>query len=841
MREKQVLEELRRNKARMELEERIRFATQLAEQRPHRLRKAKEEEQKRLDEQERKASELAHLSPETLAKKELADKELTGDVPATRLPVSDQEKEPPQEELSVVELISKAKKEIDQQKKAEAKKEDGKPGTKKKVEEKPKDAEAKPDQTTTISAAAETKAKDKISPEAAAAEKAVPTESGPKRGEKAVADETGVKPKPEAQEDKTKRKGKGKKKRKRKISEEEIQESIKQTLAAMDEVKPKRRRKRTRDSGVEAPEDQDSIIKVSEFISVAELADLLGIDAGQVITKCLELGVMVSINQRLTIDTIEAVADEFGFVTEKIEEYGAEIIDRYGDTDDDLAAAVTRPPVVTIMGHVDHGKTSLLDFVRNSSIISGESGGITQHIGAYEVSVNGKEITFLDTPGHEAFTAMRARGAQATDLVVLIVAADDGVQPQTIEAISHALAAHVPIVVAINKIDKPSANPDVIKKQLAEHNILIEEWGGKYQCVEMSAKTGQGVDRLLDLILLEAEVLELKANRDRTARGVIIEAKLDKGKGAVGTVLVQSGTLRVGNLFVAGHRSGKVRAMYDERSRKVSAAPPSTPVQVIGFDGVPQAGDNFVVLTTEREVREISTKRQQLRREQEFRTQRHLTLDQIAEQIQQGKIKELNIILKADVDGSIEALSDALMKLSNAEVSVKVIHKAVGGISESDILLASASNAIIIGFHVRPTIQARELAKQEEIDIRLYDIIYSAVEEVKAALEGMLDPEITEELTSTIEVRETFKVPKIGTIAGSYVVSGKASRNDFTRVYRNDKLIQETKISSLKRFKEDVREVSSGFECGINLDDFDDIKVGDIIETYRKVETARTL
>jgi translation initiation factor IF-2 len=550
---------------------------------------------------------------------------------------------------------------------------------------------------------------------------------------------------------------------------------------------------------------------------------------------------MVSINQRLDMDTIMAVADEFEFEVEAVEEYGAEILDKYKDEEDDEKDLVHRPPVVTIMGHVDHGKTSLLDFIRKSKVAEGEAGGITQHIGAYEVSVDGKSIAFLDTPGHEAFTAMRARGAQVTDIVVLIVAADDGVQPQTVEAINHALAAQVPIVIAINKIDKPGANPDMIRQQLSDKKILVEEWGGKYQTVEVSAKTGTGVDRLLEQILLEAEILELKANPKRSARGIVIESRLDKGKGAVATVLIQNGTLRVGDLFVTGQYSGKVRAMYDERAKRVKKAPPSTPVQVVGFDGVVQAGDQLVVMDSEKEIRDISSKRQQIKREQDFRRTKHISLDQISQQIKYGKVKELNIILKADVDGSIEALTDALTKLSNEEVSVNVIHKAVGGISESDVLLATASEAVILGFHVRPTIQATELAKREEIDIRLYDIIYAAVADVKSALEGMLEPEIREERTATVEVREVFRVPKAGVIAGSYVLSGRVSRHDLTKVYREDKLIHETKLSSLKRFKEDVREVQTGFECGIGLEGFDDIKVGDIIEAFKEVETARTL
>ncbi len=802
LKEKHILEEMRRNKAKQELEERLRFATQLAEERPTRLeeaRKAKEEEEAQRDATKRLAAE------ESARKKE----------------------EAAAAEMSVVDMISQAKKQID----AEEKSAKEKRGHESKSA--PPPAEPKVEAEEVVAPKEQPKAEDKAAAsgvEEAKKKEVTPVESKPATPEK--------KPAADTQKD---RRRKGKKKKKRKISEEEIQANIKQTLAAMDETKPKRRRRKSKDVDGEMIEEEVMSIRVNEYISAAELAEELGVESGEILKACLELGMMVSINQRLDMDIIEAVADEFGFQVEKLEEYGTDIIDQYEDSAEDEAKALPRPPVVTIMGHVDHGKTSLLDYIRSSTIISGEAGGITQHIGAYEVEVGGKEITFLDTPGHEAFTAMRARGAQVTDLVVLIVAADDGVQPQTVEAINHAMAASAPVVVAINKIDKPTANIEAIKKQLADHNVLVEEWGGKYQTVEVSAKTGQGIDRLLELILLEAELLELKANPDRMASGIIIEAQLDKGKGPVGTVLVQKGTLKVGDLFVAGSFGGKVRAMYDERSKAVKKAGPSTPVQVIGFDDVPQAGDSFTVLDSEREVREISTKRRQLKREHDFRKTRHMSLDQLSQQIKHGRVKELNIILKADVDGSNEALSDALMKVSNEEVSVNVIHKAVGGISESDVLLASASEAIIIGFHVRPTTQARELAKKEEIDIRLYDIIYAAVEEVKAALEGMLDPEITEELTATIEVRETFKVPKVGTIAGSYVVSGKASRNDYIRIYREDKLLHETRLSSLKRFKEDVREVASGFECGVGLEGFDDIKIGDVFETYRQVETARKL
>jgi translation initiation factor IF-2 len=494
------------------------------------------------------------------------------------------------------------------------------------------------------------------------------------------------------------------------------------------------------------------------------------------------------------------------------------------------------------MGHVDHGKTSLLDYVRRSNVVAGEAGGITQHIGAYEVTLpDGKQITFLDTPGHEAFTAMRARGAQVTDIVVLVVAADDNVMPQTVEAISHAQAAGVPIVLAINKIDKPEANPDRIRQQLSEKGVLVEEWGGKYQSVELSAKTGKNVDQLLEKILLEAEVLDLKANPDRLARGVVIEAELDKGKGIVSTVLVQKGSLRIGDSFICGIWSGRVRAMFDERGRRVEVAHPSQPVQLIGFDGIPQAGDELVAMASERESREISMKRQQLKREQDFRQRRMITLDDISKQIKEGQVKDLRIIVKGDVDGSVEALSDSLMKLSTEEVKVVVIHKGVGGISESDVLLAAASQAVIIGFHVRPNLNARRLAESEEVDIRLYNIIYDAINEVKSALEGMLAPSISEQVLATIEVREIFKISKVGTIAGCHVQEGKIVRSNKVRLVRDGLVVFDGTIASLKRFKEDVREVEQGFECGIGLEGYNDIKVGDTIEAYTLVETKRKL
>lgn len=633
------------------------------------------------------------------------------------------------------------------------------------------------------------------------------------------------------------------------IDQKEVKETIRKTMLSMEDsiasgrasVRKKKRKEREAEEErrLEQKELELRRIAVTEFIAVSELANLMNVPVGDVISKCIELGLMVSINQRLDVETITLVADEFGFEVEFQKEYTSEALE---DTPDDPETLQSRSPVVTIMGHVDHGKTSLLDYIRRTNVVAGESGGITQHIGAYKVDVgNGKFITFLDTPGHEAFTAMRARGAQLTDIVVLIVAADDAVMPQTVEAINHAQAARVPIVIAINKVDKPGANIEKIKQQLADRNILVEQWGGKYQCVEVSAKTGLNVDNLLEVILLEADLLELKANPERHARGVVVESELDKGRGITGTILVQKGTLRVGDPFVAGVYQGKVRAMFDERGKKLDEAGPSTPTLVLGFEGAPQAGDTFVVVESERDAREIGIKRQQLKREQEQKQVHHITLDEIAKQISIGGVKELPLIVKGDVDGSVEALSDSLMKLSNQEVIVRVIHKGVGGISESDVLLAAASNAIIVGFHVRPNLNARKLAETQKVDIRLYSVIYDAINEVKSALEGMLSPVLSEEVTATIEIRETFKVPKFGTVAGCYVQEGKITRNSKVRLIRDGIVYHEGEIGSLKRFKDDVREVDAGYECGLNIANFNDIKVGDIIEAYKIVETKKKL
>lgn len=631
-----------------------------------------------------------------------------------------------------------------------------------------------------------------------------------------------------------------KKKSKVKIDEKEIEASIKQTFARMDQVPKKKRRKKEKDAD-EFVEIDENVIQVTEFISVSELANLLEVNSSEVITACFSLGLMVSINQRLDKDTILMVADEFDYDVDFLSEYGEEQVEMLDDDEDDPSLLEPRPPVVTIMGHVDHGKTSLLDHIRESNIIAGEAGGITQHIGAYEVTFNNKQIAFLDTPGHEAFTAMRARGAQVTDIVVLVVAADDKVMPQTIEAINHARAAGVPLVIAINKVDKSVANPDLIKQELSQQDVLVEDWGGKVQCALVSAKTGQGIDGLMESILLEAELLELKANPNRKAQGVIIEAQLDKGRGIVATILVQKGTMRIGDPYVAGQFSGRVRAMFDERNNPVKEAPPSTPVQVLGLSGMPQAGDVLTVMDSEQDAREISVKRQQLKREQSFRQIKRLTLDQISKQIAEGAVKELAVIIKADVDGSAEALSDSLMELGTDDVAVRIMHKGVGAISESDVLLAMSSNAVIIGFHVAPNTQARLMAQKEQVDIRMYKVIYDVVNDIKLALSGLLEPEVTEEVIATVEVRDLFKASKIGVIAGCYVQSGKINRNSLVRLIRDGKVIFEGKLSSLKRFKEDAKEVATGFECGLTLDGYSDVRVGDTLEAYELIETARTL
>ena len=584
---------------------------------------------------------------------------------------------------------------------------------------------------------------------------------------------------------------------------------------------------------------QSKILKLTEFVTVNELATMMNKPVNEVIQTCFNAGLFVAINQRLDAEVINLVADEFGFSTEFVSADVVNAIQEEKDKEEDL---VPRPPIVTVMGHVDHGKTSLLDYIRKSNVIAGEAGGITQHIGAYNVQLeDGRHITFLDTPGHEAFTAMRARGAKVTDIVIIIVAADDDVMPQTVEAINHASAAGVPIVFAINKIDKPAANPEKVKESLAAMNYLVEDWGGKYQSQDISAKKGIGVEELLEKVLIEAELLDLKANPNRRATGSVIESSLDKGRGYVATVLVSNGTLHIGDVMLAGTNYGRIKAMFNERGQRVKEAGPSEPVIVLGLNGAPQAGDNFNVFSEDHEAREIASKREQLAREQGIRTSKHTTLDEIGRRIALGNFQELNIIVKGDVDGSIEALSDSFLKLSTEEIQVNVIHKAVGQISESDVMLATASNAIIVGFQVRPSLAARKLAEKEGIEIRLYSIIYDAIEELKAAMEGMLAPDIKEEITATLEIRETFKITKVGTIAGCKVTEGKIKRTNKIRLIRDGIVIYTGELASLKRMKDDVKEVPSGYECGLNIANYNDIKIGDIIESFEEVEVKKSL
>lgn len=633
------------------------------------------------------------------------------------------------------------------------------------------------------------------------------------------------------------------------VDEEEVQKQIKETLARLTtkgKSKGSRYRREKREAisqkhkEVEDRIEQDkNILKVTEFVSVNELSIMMNIPVTDLISTCMNLGLFVSINQRLDAETMALLADEFGY---RVEFVSAELLEAVKEEEDEESDLQDRPPIVTVMGHVDHGKTKLLDYIRRTNVIAGEAGGITQHIGAYAVELDdGRRITFLDTPGHEAFTAMRARGAQITDIAIIVVAADDGVMPQTVEAINHASAAGVPIVFAINKIDKPTSNPDKIKEALANMNYLVEDWGGKYQSQEISAKTGLNIDTLLDKVLLEAEMLELKANPDKPAIGTVVESSLDKGRGFTATVLVKAGTLRIGDIMLAGSCFGHIKAMYNERGNKVEEVGPATPALILGLNGAPQAGDKFNVMISDREAKDIATKRAQLQREQGLRTQKHITLDEIGRRIAIGNFQELNIIVKGDVDGSVEALGDSLIKLSTPEIQLNLIHKAVGQISESDVLLAAASNAIIVGFQVRPSLSARKLAEKEEIDIRLYSIIYDAIEEIRSAMEGMLSPEVKEEIVATLEIREIFKVTKVGTVAGCYVKEGKITRNTLVRVIRDGIVIYTGELGSLKRFKDDVKEVVGGFECGLNIMNFNDIKVGDIIEGYQQVEIKKTL
>ncbi|MCX6253566.1 MAG: translation initiation factor IF-2 [Bacteroidia bacterium] len=659
-----------------------------------------------------------------------------------------------------------------------------------------------------------------------------------------------VKPIPTDKKDKTGSKKVVKKRPVRvEVNEEEVQKQIKETLARLTtkgKSKGSRYRREKRDAisqkhqeVADKLEQDKNILKVTEFVSVNELASMMNIPVTDIISTCMNLGLFVSINQRLDAETMALLADEFGF---KVEFVSAELQEAVREEADEEVDLKPRPPIVTVMGHVDHGKTKLLDYIRNTNVIAGEAGGITQHIGAYGVILeDGRQITFLDTPGHEAFTAMRARGAQITDIAIIVVAADDGVMPQTIEAINHASAAGVPMIFAINKIDKPSANPDKIKEALANMNYLVEDWGGKYQSQEISAKSGLNIGLLLDKVLLEAEMLDLKANPDKPAIGTVIESSLDKGRGFTATVLVKAGTLRIGDIMLAGSCFGHIKAMYNERGHKVEVVSPATPTLILGLNGAPQAGDKFNVMDSDREAKDIATKRAQLQREQGLRTQKHITLDEIGRRIAIGNFQELNIIVKGDVDGSVEALSDSLIKLSTHEIQLNIIHKAVGQISESDILLAAASNAIIVGFQVRPSLSARKLAEKEEIDVRLYSIIYNAIEEIKSAMEGMLVPEVKEEIVATLEIRDIFKVTKVGTVAGCYVKEGKITRNTRVRIIREGIVIYTGELGSLKRFKDDVKEVVGGYECGLNIHNFNDIKVGDMVEGYQEFEVKKTL
>lgn len=633
-------------------------------------------------------------------------------------------------------------------------------------------------------------------------------------------------------------------------SEAEVQKQVRETLEKLQGKSKKgkgakyRRDKRDlhrqqTQKDIEQQEAESKILKVTEFVTVSEIATMMDIPVTNIISACMSLGMMVTMNQRLDAETLTIVAEEFDYTVEFVGAEVEESIEEHVDTAEELE---TRAPIITVMGHVDHGKTSLLDYIREENVIAGESGGITQHIGAYGVKLkNGQKIAFLDTPGHEAFTAMRARGAQVTDLVIIVIAADDDVMPQTKEAISHAQAAGVPIVFAINKIDKPNANPDKIKEQLSAMNLLVEDWGGKIQSHNISAKTGLGVDELLEKVLLEAEMLDLKANPNKNAIGTVVEALLDKGRGYVSTILVQEGTLRIGDYMLAGKHSGKVKAMFDERGNNMKEAGPSTPVSILGLDGAPQAGDKFHVFEDEKEAKQIAAKRSQLQREQSVRTQRHITLDEIGRRIALGDFKELNIILKGDVDGSVEALTDSFQKLSTGEIQVNIIHKGVGAITESDVLLASASDAIIVGFNVRPSGNARILAENEEIDIRTYSIIYDAINDLRDAMEGMLSPEMKEEITGNVEIREVYKISKVGNIAGCMVISGKIFRNSKIRIIRDSVVIYSGELTSLKRFKDDVKEVAKGYDCGLQIKNYNDIQIGDVIEAYHEVEVKKKL
>ncbi len=632
-------------------------------------------------------------------------------------------------------------------------------------------------------------------------------------------------------------------KKKKTVDQKEVDSSLKKTLAEIrDGGSGKKKRKKVKRKSETGEVIEEDVITVSEFITTQDLASLLDVPSSEIIRKCLELGLVVTINQRLDMDTIKLLAEEFGVKVEEEEEFASDFLEEFDEEESKPEDLVPRHPVVTVMGHVDHGKTSLLDFIRRTNVVAGESGGITQHIGAYEVTLDdGRKITFLDTPGHEAFTAMRARGAQVTDVVVLVIAADDRVMPQTIEAIDHASAAGVPMVVAITKIDKPNADPKSVRQQLAERNLLVEDWGGKIQVADVSSKTGEGIPELLEKILLEAELLDLKGDIKRRPRGTVLEARLDKGKGPVASILIQDGILKVGDYFIVGQQWGRVRAMMNERGQKLKEAGPSTPVMILGIDGVPEAGDRFLVMADEKAAREVALQRRQIKREQDFRKVHLMTLDDISRKISEGTVQEIRILVKADVDGSAQALADSLLQISNDQVDVQIIRRAVGPITESDVMLAAASEAIIIGFHVRASLKAKELAEKEKVDIRLYKVIYDAIDEVKSALEGMLQPVEREVVIGTVEVRETFKVSRLGTVAGCMVLSGKITRNSRVRLVRNDVEIYDGKLSSLKRFKDDAKEVQSGYECGLMIENFNDLKIGDIVEAYEVVKEAQVL
>ncbi len=647
--------------------------------------------------------------------------------------------------------------------------------------------------------------------------------------------------------------GKGKiarkKEQKKEISEEEVQKQIKETLARLTNKQKNKGVKHRRDKRVavrekmhlqeKLEEKEKTVLKVAEFVSVNEIATMMNVPVTDVISTCMSVGLYVAINQRLDADAISLVAEEFGFTVNFISVQSEE--DAIAEEEDNEEDLLSRPPIVTVMGHVDHGKTKLLDYIRNANVVAGEAGGITQHIGAYSVDVKGKEITFLDTPGHEAFTAMRARGAQVTDIAIIVVAADDGLMPQSIEAINHAQAAGVPMIFAINKIDKPSANPDKVKEQLSQMNILLEDWGGKFQSQEISAKQGTNIDLLLEKVLLEAELLDLKANPNTSASGVVIESTLEKGRGYISTLLVQRGTLKMKDIVVAGSYYGHSKAMFNERNKKIEEAGPSRPLIFLGLNGAPQAGDKFKVVESASEAKEITTKRHQLIREQSFRTKKHITLDEIGRRLKIGNFKELNFVVKGDVDGSIEAMSDSIIKLSNDEIHINVIHKAVGQISESDVMLAAASDAVILGFQVRPSVAARQLAEKEEVEIRLYSIIYDAINEIKDAMEGMLSPEIKETIQGSAEIKQVFKITKVGKVAGCQVVEGKIFRNSQVRIIRDGIVIYTGVLGSLKHYQDEVSEVKSGMECGLNIDGFNDIKVGDMIEAFIETEIKRKL